>query len=437
MPTYSRMTRRMTSALAALVAAAVTSVLILPGADAGTASAAPPEHKVVFFAIDGFDAEYLDGRAPLPNIRALAQRGTLTTGTSVMASVTNQAWSSTASGAFPERTLNAAYYLDSETGVVQGQSRSIAVETLAEALVDAGRTVASVQWFILQDRGVSYGDPDALYTQPGGECDRRGDDAVSILEGRPVDSGGTQVTVPEVPDLLVMYCDDVDSAGHATGEHSQETIDALVRVDEQIGRVVEATRRAGTYGRTTFVLAGDHGMTSYDHVNGPEAEAAIDAAGYEAEWVSTGDAPSPETEVALAGGGLTSVHLLGELAEDADALADVEQALAGVEGIGGIYDKDEQEAMRMAPAYGQLVVEPEPGWAMFDSDAAHTRGRHGTTQDLDVTFLISGARVHPRGTLDDPRLVDVAPTIAHLLSADAPAGAQGRVLTEALRPGRP
>ncbi len=432
------LSRRTARTVAAIMAAAVPTVLVSPVVNADPASTTPAdERKVVFFAIDGFDADYLDGRAPLPNIQQLARRGSLTTGTSVMSTMTNQAWSSTASGAYPERTLNAAYYLDSDSGVVHGQSRSIAVETLAEALVDHGRTIASVQWFILQNRGVTYGDPDALYTQPGGDCDRRGDDAVAIIEGRPVDSDGTQVTVPEQPDLLVMYCSDIDSAGHATGENSQETLEALVRVDEQIGRVVQATRQAGTYAQTTFILAGDHGITSYDHVNGPQAEAAIDAAGYEAEWVSTGDAPSEGTQVALAGGGLTSVHLLGELADDAAALADVRQALAGVEGIGGIYDKQDQEAMRMSPAYGQLVVEPEPGWAMFAADAPDTRGRHGTTQDLDVAFMISGAGVRPNRAPDDPRLVDVAPTIAHLLSAQPPAGSQGRVLTESLRPPRP
>lgn len=436
MTPHSRTIRRGASASVALIATAIASVHVLPTTNATTLPA-EDEHKVVFFAVDGFDAAYLDGRAPLPNIRDLAQRGMLTNGTSVMSSMTNQAWSSTASGAYPERTLNAAYYLDSESGVVEGQSRSIATETLAEALVDEGRTVASVQWFILQDRGVTYGDPDALYTQPEGDCDQRGDDAVSILDGEPVDSGGTNVTVPEVPDLLVMYCSDIDSAGHATGENSQETIDALVRVDEQIGRVVEATRRAGTYDQTTFVLTGDHGITSYDDVNGPEAEAAIDATGYEAEWVSTGDAPSAGTQVALAGGGLTSVHLLGELADDAEALARVEQALDGVAGIGTVYDKQEQAAMRMSPAYGQLVVEPAPGWAMFDADAPHTRGRHGTTQDLDVAFLMSGAGVRPHSPPEDPRLVDVAPTIAHLLSTDSPAGTQGRVLAESLRPIRP
>lgn len=273
--------RRAAVAAALLVAgglAATVPAVAAPGAPAG----AGPGAKVVFFAVDGFDADYLDGRAPLPNIEELARRGVLSTSTGVMSSMTNQSWASVVSGAYPERTLNGSYYLDA-AGVVRGQSRANAAETIGEALARSGATMASVQFFMLQDRGVVYGDPAALYTQPGGDCDARADDAVAILEGKSVDSGGTPVTVPEVPDFLAVYCSDIDSAGHGTGEYSQETLDALVHVDEQIGRVVEATKRAGTYGQTTFILTGDHGITTYEKVNGPQVEAAIDALGYEAE----------------------------------------------------------------------------------------------------------------------------------------------------------
>ena len=431
-----RHSRRVGAALTTAALAAVGLATALTPATATTAEATMEEPRVVFFAIDGFDAEYLDGRVELPNIEALARRGALTAGTGVMASVTNQSWSAAATGAYPERHLNAAYYYDPATGTVRGQSRAITGQTLGEALVAAGKSVASVQWFILQNRGVTYGDPDALYTQPGGTCESRGDDAVAILEGRPVDSGGTQVTAAEVPDFLAVYCDDVDSAGHATGDGSQEVLDALARVDEQVGRVVEATKRAGTYGQTTFLLSGDHAMTSYDHVNGPQTEAALDAAGFRAQWVGTNARPAPDTNVVLAGSGLTSVHLIGDLARDTGALARVEEVLAGVEGIGAIYDKRAQAAMHMAPAYGDLVAEPAPGWAMFAADAEHTRGRHGTTQELPIAFLIAGSGVRPGATPADPRLVDLAPTITHLLGIDAPAGAQGRALTESLVPAR-
>lgn len=177
-------------------------------------------------------------------------------------------------------------------------------------------------------------------------------------------------------------------------------------------------------------------MTSYDDVNGPQSEAAIDALGYQAEWVSSGRSPSPGTNVVLAGGGLTSVHLIGDLAGDAAALERVRAALLGVEGIEHAFDKAQQAAMHMSPKYGDLVVEPSPGWPMFAADAPYSRGRHGTSQELHVAFLLAGAGVVPGATPQDVHHVDIAPTISHLLEAAPPAAAQGRVLTEALIPPR-
>lgn len=48
-------------------------------------------------------------------------------------------------------------------------------------------------------------------------------------------------------------------------------------------------------------------------------------------------------------------------------------------------------------------------------------------------FALAGAGVRPGVAPQDPRHVDVAPTIAALLGIEPPAGSQGRVLDEALR----
>lgn len=389
------------------------------------------DNHVVYLAIDGFDSDYLDGRAELPNIRALAEDGSITSGTGVMSSMTNQSWASSVTGAYPEVTLNDAYVL-AESGTVQGQTRRNEAETFGEALSEAGKTMLSAQFFMLQDRGVAFGDAEHLYTQPGGDCVERADDIISVVNGEPVDSDGEMVTMSGIPDFMAMYCSDVDGAGHDTGENSPETVAALEHVDEQIGRVVDAFKEAGIYDKTTFIMTGDHGISTYQRVNGQQVEAAIDELGYEAEWVSTGQAPSPGTNVALAGGGQTSIHLVDDLEGDQEAALAIREALLDVEGVGDVFDKEEQQEMRMAPTYGDLIAEPAPGWAMFAEDAPFDRGRHGTTQDMHLTFMVSGYGVIPGAELDDPRLVDVAPTITHLLGVPAPADSQGRVLEEIL-----
>ncbi|MEN5075908.1 alkaline phosphatase family protein [Isoptericola cucumis] len=435
------MTRRWARPLSAAVAALSALAVGMPAAaaPAGDPSAdrpgggrAPADH-VVLLALDGFDAEYV-GRAPMPHLERLLRRGSLTTSTGVMTSITNPSWSSVATGAWPERHLNSAYWFDPVSGTARGQQRELAVPTIAEAVRDDGGTVFSSQWFILQDHGVAYGDPDGLYTQPGGDCSRRVDDAVAVLAGEPVSSGGQEVRANGLPELTAVYCDTLDALGHAGGDRHPGIPAALTELDAQLGRLVQATKDAGIYGRTTFVVTGDHGMTTFDKGFAAEGLAASADAGYRAEALTSGRSPSPGTDVAVVVGGVADLTLLGDAAHDPAAEGRIRRALEALPQVRAVYDEDDQRRMRMSPRHGDLVVEPEPGWSFGPTPAAPA-GRHGATTDLEVPLVLAGAGVLPHREPRDPRHVDLAPTIAALLGVDTPAGAQGRVLTEALTRG--
>jgi arylsulfatase A-like enzyme len=73
----------------------------------------------------------------------------------------------------------------------------------------------------------------------------------------------------------------------------------------------------------------------------------------------------------------------------------------------------------LAAPWGFGLAEPEEG---------ASRGGHGSTREMRVPLLISGAAVRAGAAPRDARLVDVAPTIAALLGVRPPADAQGRVL---------
>ena len=188
-------------------------------AAAAPEGAGPSPKHVVLIDWDGFDPAYLD-RAPTPNLDALAGRGSLTVGSSTFQTVSNPARASMSTGAYPDTHNNAAYYFDFASNTAKGQERYLEAETIAEALAQEGRTVASVQWYMVQNHGTTYGDAEHLYVQPGGDFGRRVDVAIDILNQRPVDSGGTQVVVPKIPDLLAVYSDSLDSLAHREGAES-------------------------------------------------------------------------------------------------------------------------------------------------------------------------------------------------------------------------
>jgi len=418
------------ASLATLTAVAALS----SSADAGVRAAAPPRaDHVVFIAWDAFDAKYLERGIPTPNLDALARRGSLTTSTGVLPTITNPSWSSVASGAFPEHTLNTAYWYDASANIVRGQSREIAVETLGQSLRSAGRTLASVQWFIEQDKSVFYGNPEALYIQPGGDCDKRVDRAIDIIAGRPVDSGGQMVTVPKIPDFLGIYCDDLDAQGHKYGADAPIINETLAKLDEGLGRLVQATKDADIYGRTMFVLTGDHGMSTVDKAFGSEILAAIERAGFQGEFVGANGTPAAGTDVVLTAAGMANAHLRGDASADPTAAHRIELEIAKIPQVLQVLDKSEQAALRMSPRLGELVIDPVEGWTPSPNTPAAPYGLHGTTHEMETAFLLAGAGVAPGRAPNGPRHVDIAATIAYVLGERAPSGSQGRVLLEALK----
>ena len=178
------------AAIAALVAAA--TVWVAPAAPPATAQdEPPPADHVVLIGVDGFDPDYL-GRGATPNLDALAARGASGVTEGVMLPITNPSFTALTTGAWPDRSGNLAYWWDRAANTYRGQTRVNDVTSIAEAVVDAGGTVGASQYFILQGNGTDYGRAGAVYTQPGGNCDRRGlTTLLSMLRRQPVSSGGS------------------------------------------------------------------------------------------------------------------------------------------------------------------------------------------------------------------------------------------------------
>ncbi len=345
-----------------------------------------------------------------------------------MTSITNPSWASVATGAWPERTLNTAWFYDPRVGTGRGQMRDLAVPTIAQSVREAGGTVASAQWFILQNYGTAYGDAEGLYMQNGGAA-RRFSDMIDVIEGRPVRSGGPYVTAPRIPDFMAVYCDDLDALGHAGGDINPNIPAALAMLDANLGRLIEATKKAGIFERTAWILQGDHGMTTFTQRNGQEVLDAIAATGHKGQFVGSGQTPAADTDVVMVVGGVASVHLLGGAVNDERR---IQAALSEVDHIIGVYDKVWQRQRRMSPLHGELIVEPEPGWSISVGTQSGPSGRHGATTEQEAFFMMGGCGVVPGRVSQHVRHVDVAPTIAALLGVPRPSGARGRVLHEVL-----
>lgn len=396
-----------------------------------------PKH-VVLVDWDGFDPDFL-GRAPTPNLDALVARGSMSIGRSAFHTVSNPARASMSTGAHPEVHDNAAYYFDPVSGTARGQERFLAAETIAEVLASEGRTLASVQWYMVQNHGATYGDPEHLYVQPGGSFEKRVDVAIEILNRRPVDSGGQPVTVPRIPDFLAVYSDAFDALAHGEGAESPNIALLLAEMDRQLGRLVQATKDVGIYGETAFILTTDHGMTSWNQTLIPQVLAAVSAAGYRPEIVSPGRSPGPETEVVIVPNAVRvgDMTLRGRAATP-EGRAAVKAALQSLSPayLSRVLDQPDLTALRASEKLGDLVAEAQPpyGFATSVPPPGEWRASHGSTAELPIPFVVSGAGFRRAVPPTDPVIVDVAPTVARLLGVRAPAHAQGRAWVESIGP---
>lgn len=414
-----------------LVVAAVTVI-----DEAAPSAAEPIADHVVLIGFDGFDPAYLD-MADTPNLDALAARGVHGVTQGVMMSITTPSFTSIATGTWPDKHGTITYYFDRAANTFRTPSPTSRMPTIAEAVLDAGGTVGAAQYWAFRGQGAAYGDPNGLYTQPGGACSNMFDDAIAMLRQEPVDSGGTTVTVSQIPTLLGVYCPHLDDIGHDEGAESPNIGPALAELDAQVGRLMAALDEVGIAEETTVIVTGDHGMSTYTQRNTIPLNQALNEAGYRSEMMLIdGQKPGPATNVVVAPGAgrATSIYLLGDLAGDPEALQDVAGVALGVEGIERAFGPDQQAAMHMNPHFGDLVVESAPGWSTGVLPMSGPRGDHGSTDELDAAFFMAGPGVTAQP--DGVRVchVNVAPTIASLLGlpplADADGGAIEGDLTD-------
>lgn len=93
-------------------------------------------------------------------------------------------------------------------------------------------------------------------------------DAVDVRVATPADEydeGTTSRAVDYLkngnPDATFVQLDNIDHAGHESGSDSQEYLDAIAGVDEQIGRILDAVESRATYDDESWqiMVTADHG----------------------------------------------------------------------------------------------------------------------------------------------------------------------------------
>jgi hypothetical protein len=67
------------------------------------------------------------------------------------------------------------------------------------------------------------------------------------------------------PTLLAVCFDQIDHVGHEIGHDTPAYYDKVASIDVQIGRIIQATKDAGIYDDTVFLITADHGGIGRGH----------------------------------------------------------------------------------------------------------------------------------------------------------------------------
>jgi Uncharacterized proteins of the AP superfamily len=419
---------------------------------------------VVYINWDGFAWYYYtlankDGETSTPVISSLAKEGVLFTNAYTgIPSITNPMQTAIVTGTWPAVTGNCYRYYDKETNQVIQFGRENKAETIAEAAVRQGLKVASVQQFILENRGTKIGDAGKPYIQDeNADYSVRFDTAIKLIKGEAFGNGPQKVKTNEIPQFIAIYMDDLDGIGHNDGptygvpsqptekERLQSISKRLGQMDKKLGEFIQACKDRGIYEDMTFVLTADHGMAPYGQQSTGQDEYGhtklldlintIQSAGYRVKFLDKGQGVDSGTDIAMVGVGL-QVQISFSKDYTQEDIQKIIDAVKDKPYVGVIMKKDEMKERGVMEGYADLLISPKPPYSFKTDNRLYTaRGQHDSLDEsAQHIFSMMWGRGVKEGYVYSGRIynIDFARTMTKLLSLDGPRNATGKILEDAL-----
>ena len=377
----------------------------------------PEVDFVLFITADGFRTGYVEWYNP-SYIRNLTEGGTrVLQAWPVFPTNTTPNMTSLVTGAYPRTTgvANNSQYVR-ELDRIVGGPRDNESKTIADMLAEAGWRPAAISHFALDTRGV-HGDMYhnlETYTTTLETPERIGDRAVEIIR-----SGEA--------DFLAINFGSTDTTGHRYGPRSSEMEEMVLAVDAAVGRILEALKEAGLYERTLITFNADHGMSEFEEKEASmEPAEALRRAGFEV--ATNQNELGEDTEIIVLAGGVRLIYFRKQLSEEQQQR--VMETLEAIEGI-KIMDRERLDELHCHPERsGDLIVHPLPGYTI--SGAGNPGGLHGRLTEADPVLILYGPGIRQGATVEEAHLVDIVPTLLHVVGVPPAETVDGSVIEGAL-----
>jgi predicted AlkP superfamily pyrophosphatase or phosphodiesterase len=251
-------------------------------------------------------------------------------------------------------------------------------------------------------------------------------------------------------DLLAISLSTTDAIGHRFGPDSKELHDQILRLDRLLGAFLDSLFTLRDSSRVVIALTADHGVAPFPEVHAKESasslrvdlsdliqatRAKLREKGLDDRAFRVNGPLVTVDREAFARVGLNADSVLGAFAAAAAARpgvlrADLVNALARRDTV---KDAIARRWIHMLPPDMQvdLVLTFEP----YHMRGNGTSAQHGTPHDYDahVPVIFYGPPFKPGRYEEFARVVDIAPTLAHVARVRPTEPLDGRVLVSALK----
>ena len=244
------------------------------------------------------------------------------------------------------------------------------------------------------------------------------------------------------PNLLLIHLIELDGVHHRNGPRTKPAIEMAEREDSYIGRIIEATRQAGIFEKTSFLIVSDHGFSKISKKYEPNVVLAkeqlitLDANGAAVSWKAA----------AWPAGGSCAIILRDMADKETEAKVTAIFSKLAKDKNSPIRQISVRDDLRRLGAIPQatLMLEAAPGYSFDDAltgpevrDSGETyRGTHGylpTSSEMRASLIIYGVGARNGAKLPLARMIDIAPTVATLLQLNLPQ-AEGKQIKELIKP---
>lgn len=408
-------------------------------------------NHIILISIDGLRPEfYKDAGWNMVNLRQALRTGAYANGVNgVFPSVTYPSHTAMITGQKPLKHgiyYNTPVETDSITGKWYWDYKTIQVPTVFDRAKEKGLTTASVFWPVTLNSVANYVVPEYWYlpkkkgaerdmlnalkehATPIGLFDELQHNATGSLA--PIDFNGDYFGIDDIntqiacylirkhkPALLSIHLVTVDHFEHEQGRDGDKVRTALTVVDGALRKMIEATKKAGIYQNTTFIVTGDHGFVNIHNSLAPNVllrQAGLYAPNSGENWKA----------YFHASGGSAFLHLKDQ--NDKATLEKVKTLLAqlpsaqqkcfkvktrkDLDAIGA----DPNAALALAAEQGYTFTSDSKG-EFIRSAKGGTHGYFPDFKEIQTGFVAFGRGIKAGMIIPEMNLTDIAPLIAHLL----------------------